>query len=142
MIIRQITADELPLLYALRHEVLRKPLGLDLYDQDFSVETNWYKIGAFIDAQLVACVMLTVLPNDIVKVRQMAVDNSFQGKGIGMALMSYVHQWCVQHDYFTTELHARKSAIGFYQKLDYAIIGDEFLEVNIPHVAMQKRLVE
>ncbi|RPJ34343.1 MAG: GNAT family N-acetyltransferase [Verrucomicrobiaceae bacterium] len=30
------------------------------------------------------------------------------------------------------ELHARRSAEGFYQRLGYTTVGDEFLEVTIP----------
>jgi predicted GNAT family N-acyltransferase len=37
-------------------------------------------------------------------------------------------------------MHARKSAVGFYEKLGYEIEGDEFEEVTIPHYEMQKTL--
>jgi predicted GNAT family N-acyltransferase len=37
-------------------------------------------------------------------------------------------------------MHARKSAVGFYEKLGYKIVGDEFEEVTIPHFEMQKTL--
>ncbi|MEJ7682070.1 MAG: GNAT family N-acetyltransferase [Segetibacter sp.] len=37
-------------------------------------------------------------------------------------------------------MHARKSAVGFYEKLGYKIVGDEFLELNIPHYIMEKQL--
>jgi predicted GNAT family N-acyltransferase len=37
-------------------------------------------------------------------------------------------------------MHARKTAMGFYEKLGYEKIGDEFTEVTIPHYKMEKRL--
>jgi predicted GNAT family N-acyltransferase len=37
-------------------------------------------------------------------------------------------------------MHARKTAVGFYEKLGYKRIGNEFLEVTIPHYAMEKAL--
>jgi predicted GNAT family N-acyltransferase len=37
-------------------------------------------------------------------------------------------------------MHARQSAVGFYQKLGYQIRGEEFEEVTIPHYEMQKQL--
>jgi predicted GNAT family N-acyltransferase len=37
-------------------------------------------------------------------------------------------------------LHARKTAIGFYEKLAYAVVGGEFTEVGVAHVKMIKRI--
>jgi predicted GNAT family N-acyltransferase len=38
-------------------------------------------------------------------------------------------------------MHARKSAVGFYEKLGYHIASEEFMEVNIPHYMMEKMLI-
>jgi predicted GNAT family N-acyltransferase len=38
-------------------------------------------------------------------------------------------------------MHARKSALGFYEKLGYTPEGDEFEEVTIPHYLMRKKLL-
>jgi predicted GNAT family N-acyltransferase len=38
-------------------------------------------------------------------------------------------------------MHARKSATGFYEKLGYTTDGQEFLEVTLPHVVMEKLLL-
>ncbi len=37
-------------------------------------------------------------------------------------------------------MHARATAIGFYEKCGYDRLGETFLEQGIPHVRMQKRL--
>jgi hypothetical protein len=37
-------------------------------------------------------------------------------------------------------MHARKTAVGFYEKQGYEILGDEFLEVSVPHYEMRKKL--
>ena len=37
-------------------------------------------------------------------------------------------------------LNARKSVVGFYQRLGYKNIGGEFTEVTILHQTMQKKL--
>lgn len=36
--------------------------------------------------------------------------------------------------------HAQNSAIGFYEKLGYHVIGEEFLEAGIKHKSMEKLL--
>ena len=38
-------------------------------------------------------------------------------------------------------LHARETAVVFYEKLGYSSLGDQFEEVTIPHWAMEKRLI-
>jgi predicted GNAT family N-acyltransferase len=37
-------------------------------------------------------------------------------------------------------MHARQTAVGFYQKLGYSISGEPFEEVTIPHYIMEKVL--
>jgi predicted GNAT family N-acyltransferase len=37
-------------------------------------------------------------------------------------------------------MHARQTAVGFYQKLGYSITGEPFEEVTIPHYIMEKAL--
>jgi predicted GNAT family N-acyltransferase len=37
-------------------------------------------------------------------------------------------------------LHAREAAVPFYLKLGYALAGEPFEEVGIPHRAMEKTL--
>ena len=37
-------------------------------------------------------------------------------------------------------LHARETAVAFYENLGYARVGDRFVEVTIYHWAMEKRL--
>jgi predicted GNAT family N-acyltransferase len=37
-------------------------------------------------------------------------------------------------------MHARKNAIGFYEKMGYKSSGQEFEEVTIPHFVMEKAL--
>ncbi len=37
-------------------------------------------------------------------------------------------------------MHARESAIGFYQKQGYEIQGEMFTEVSIPHFQMEKQI--
>jgi len=80
------------------------------------------------------------LDKRIVKFRQMAVHADFQSKGIGSMIMFYAENFCRLNEYEKAELHARKSAVDFYSKLDYVIEGDEFEEVGIPHFKMSKYL--
>jgi predicted GNAT family N-acyltransferase len=37
-------------------------------------------------------------------------------------------------------MHARKESIPFFEKLGYHTNGNEFMELTIPHVVMEKEL--
>lgn len=125
---------------ALRYEILRKPLGLNFSEEELNREEEDILIGAFDDDVLLACCILTKTDRDKVRLRQMAVHNSLQGKGIGATMMNFAENVARDRGYRILTMHARKTAVGFYEKLGYRICGEEFQEVTIPHFEMQKKL--
>jgi predicted GNAT family N-acyltransferase len=124
----------------LRNEILRKPIGLDLYAEDLSKEGNDFHIGAFKNDELVGCLVLTPLGNKEVKMRQVAVKEIFQCLGIGKKMVEFSEAISQENNYNKIILNARKTAVPFYERLNYKIIGDEFIEVCIPHNKMFKIL--
>lgn len=124
----------------LRDDVLRKPLGLNFTDDELEQEKEHMMIGAFDDDQILGCCMLVEEPPQTVRLRQMAVLNDLQGKGIGRALMTFAENLARDRGFKHITMHARKHAIGFYEKMGYHVQGDEFTEVTIPHYVMQKKL--
>jgi predicted GNAT family N-acyltransferase len=124
----------------LRDDILRKPLGLRFTPEELENEKDNLLIGAFEDGNILACCMLVEEKSDVVKLRQMAVLNVVQGKGIGRALMQFAENLARDHGYKILTMHARINAVGFYEKMGYKVKGDEFQEVSIPHYEMQKEL--
>jgi predicted GNAT family N-acyltransferase len=128
---------------ALRDEVLRRPLGLSLYDEDLSVESGQLHFGLFDTADVLrACVIAVPVRVQEVKIRQMAVQNGSQGQGLGRRILHDLEENLAKQGVVCFGLHARKTAIGFYEKLAYAVAGDEFVEVGVPHVKMCKVLTK
>ena len=124
----------------LRDEILRKPLGLYFDPEELNKEREDVLIGAFEEDKLIGCCLLTRFNNTTCRLRQMAVSSNLQQKGIGATLMNFAENVAREKGYETLMMHARKSAVGFYQKCGYIISGDEFYEVTIPHYVMEKRL--
>jgi len=124
----------------LRHEILRKPLGLTFDEAELENEKEDILIGAFEDDRLLGCCLLSPMDTSTIRLRQMAVPNSMQGKGIGRALMIFAENIARDQGYRKLCMHARKTALGFYEKLGYAVSGEEFTEVTIPHYIMEKAL--
>ena len=124
----------------LRNEILRKPLGLSFDKDELEREKDDILMGAFEDDRLLGCCLLTRMDPATIRLRQMAVPNSMQGKGVGRALMIFAENIARDLGYKKLCMHARKTAVGFYQKLGYSVSGDEFFEVTIPHYIMEKAL--
>jgi N-acetylglutamate synthase-like GNAT family acetyltransferase len=124
----------------LRSEMLRKPLGLQFSREELEQEKEDILMGAFEDDRLLGCCLLTRMDASTIRLRQMAVPMGMQGKGIGRALMIFAENIARDLGYRKLCMHARTTATGFYQKLGYVIIGNEFTEVTIPHYIMEKAL--
>ena len=124
----------------LRMDILRKPLGLSFDPVDLEKEKEDVLMGAFEDDRLLGCCLLTRQDQHTMRLRQMAVPNNMQGKGIGRALMIFAENIARDLGYKKLCMHARKTALGFYEKLGYSTSGEEFTEVTIPHYIMEKAL--
>jgi N-acetylglutamate synthase-like GNAT family acetyltransferase len=124
----------------LRNEILRKPLGLALDVAELENEKEDILMGAFEDDRLLGCCLLTRMDAATIRLRQMAVPNNMQGKGVGRALMIFAENIARDLGYRKLCMHARTTATGFYQKLGYTISGPAFDEVTIPHYIMEKSL--
>ena len=73
----------------LRYDLLRKPLGLSFDPKELEKEKDDVLIGAFEDEKMLGCCLLTRMDSKTLRLRQMAVYNNLQGKGIGRALMIF-----------------------------------------------------
>ena len=124
----------------LRYDILRKPLNLSFESDELDKEKNDILIGAFEEEKMLGCCLLTKIDKDCMRLRQMAVQNNLQGRGIGASMMNFAEHVARDAGYKKLTMHARKSAIGFYEKLGYKVLGDEFIEISIPHYIMEKKL--
>jgi GNAT superfamily N-acetyltransferase len=124
----------------LRNDILRRPLGLQFTPDELEKEKEEILIGAFEEEKMLGCCMLIRENPNSVRLRQMAVLNNLQGKGIGRALMQFAENIARDRGFQKITMHARKTAVGFYEKLGYRISGQEFEEVTIPHYVMEKLL--
>lgn len=124
----------------LRYLLLRKPLGLTFSKDELEEEKNNILIGCFDDRKLEGCCMLVPVDKASVQLRQMAVISGLQGKGIGRVLMQFAENIARDRGFKLMIMHARKTAMGFYEKIGYVKVGTEFTEVTIPHYVMEKEL--
>lgn len=127
----------------LRHEVLRKPLGLTFSEKDLERDKNTLLLVARFSEKkgIVACCILSPKTTDTAQLRQMAVAELCRGKSVGRQLLSFAESVAVNQGYQYIYLHAREVAVGFYKNQSYDVIGDKFVEVGIPHYEMSKKII-
>lgn len=125
---------------ALRMKVLLGPIGIPATYINSQKEAGDILIGAVDEAQLVGCCILTRINSQTVQLRQMAIDQSLQQKGIGRDLIAFAEHTASDNGYHTVMLHARDTVIPFYEKCGYAIAGEQFFEVGIGHHKMDKKI--
>jgi predicted GNAT family N-acyltransferase len=123
----------------LRREVLRRPLGLDFSDQQLSAEAGDSHLVALQDGLVVGCLVLTPRGSEV-QMRQVAVRPDLQGQGIGRLLVEESEIVARRGGFASMVLHARDTAIPFYQRLGYTTVSDVYEEVGIPHRTMAKDL--
>lgn len=133
-------SEEYAAALALRFEELRKPLGLQFTEEELKKDENDIHFGLFVGDKIVACLTLTDSGDKRMKMRQVATDSGFQGKGYGRKLADEAERFAKAEGFKTMYCNARKVAVPFYAKLGYKIVSDEFIEVGIPHFTMEKKL--
>ncbi|MBP6793964.1 MAG: GNAT family N-acetyltransferase [Saprospiraceae bacterium] len=125
----------------LRYNVLREPLGLDFSAEDLAQEFNHFHLGAYHDqGHLIGYLLLSPKGEKVIQMRQVAVEPQHQHKGIGRGLVIFSEEFIKRHGFSEMVLHARDSAVPFYEKLNYKKAGVPFEEVGIKHYKMVKKV--
>jgi ribosomal protein S18 acetylase RimI-like enzyme len=124
----------------LRLRVLREPLGLRPGPEERAEESRLVHLGAFDGERLVACLMLHDLGEGRVRMRQVAVAFEHQRHGVGTRLVHFSEEIARRHGLTEMVLHARQTAVPFYERLGYRTYGEPFVEVTLPHIAMRMAL--
>ena len=88
--------------------------------------------------RIIACLRIYGKEAGVVQIGRVAVIESLRGSGIGRMMMrqaiSYVTENSTDEKIY---LEAQTYAIGFYEKLGFKVISDEFLDEGIPHKGME-----
>ena len=142
--IQEITATRT---YPVRQLVLRagKPIESCHFVGDELPSTHHF--GYFTANQLLGVISLfeaenvTFSEQKSFQIRGMAVLESHQKKGIGEALVREAETFCKKQKTTLIWFNARTSAVGFYKKMGYEIVGSEFEIKEVgPHFLMYKKI--
>lgn len=126
----------------LRHEILRRPIGKSIAEDDLSREYEDCMIGAFHGKQLIGMATLKDSSEEESIIRYVAVDESWRRYGIGTALILRLEEEARRRKKKRIRLMARVTVASFYENLGYVKEGEPFVPVNhsILHVWMSREL--
>ena len=112
----------------LRDDILRKPLGMSLYDQNLEEEKDHIRIiGKSFEDDGIAYLQFKIIDEKLVKMQQVVVSQQHQSKGIGKELINFSENLMNTKGLNNILLHAREPVIGFYERLGYEKFGEKFL---------------
>lgn len=123
----------------LRYDILRKP-----WNQPKETATDGMEdkaINAFIedDGKVVACGRLQDNGEGVGQIRYMAVNDNYQGKGLGKLIVTKLEEEAKLIGLKTIELQARENALEFYKSQGYIVKETTFkLWDIIQHYLMTK----
>ncbi len=136
------TKEELDAILKLRYIILRQPWNQPADTATDSLEET--SINAFIadeKGNAIACGRLQENEGKVGQIRFMAVDNNYQGKGLGKLIVKYLEIKGKELKLNTIELQARENAVKFYENAGYTIKERSFLLWGIiQHYLMEKKI--
>lgn len=135
------TSSEWKEYYALRYEVLRKPLGQPEGSERTEQDDSGIHFALFIHGQIKAIAKLDFIDSENAQVRFVAVSNKDAGKGLGKQIMLHIENYAREKNIKQLILHARENAVPFYKRINYSLVKKSHLLFGqVQHYLMEKRL--
>ena len=130
--------------FPLRLEVLRKNIDLP-HQFEGDLDDSTFHLGVFENDKLV-CIGTFVkesieeLKGSQYQLRGMASATGVRGKGYGKLLLSFATNELLKRNVDFLWCNAREVAVQFYEKNQFKIIGDRFVNKVGPHYKMYKEI--
>ena len=125
----------------LREDVMRKPLGILLSEEDIKDDDNKTHICGYYGDELVCGCSLKVIHHKIAHIYSVFVKQIYQNQGIGQELMTFAESYAKSLGVARLYVEGRKAAQRFYQKCDFTPCGSEYVDMNILHQDMRKDIL-
>lgn len=134
-----ITPKEWEQYYALRYDVLRKPLNQPLGSERNDGDLTGIHFALYENGMLRAIARLDKTDEITAQTRFVAVDTVAQGKGFGKLIMDAVEAKSIARGDKKMILHARDYALPFYLRLGYTEIEKSYKLFDVlQHYLMEK----
>jgi GNAT superfamily N-acetyltransferase len=123
------------LTWQLRRDILYP--ALTKREMEMEEDVDGIHFGLFTENKLAGVVSL-FQNGTAFQFRKLAVDSSFQHKGLGTLLVNYITQYAEENGGTLIWCNARVDAVAFYLKLGFAQTGRFFTKKEIDYEVMEK----
>lgn len=143
MFVRQIDAKDT---YPIRSLVLRPALPIETCYFEGDADDSTFHLGAYIDEKLASVASFYLAKNEAfddeyqVQLRGMATLPEYRGQGLSSSLLRTAFPLISKNHISLLWCHARQSALGFYKKVGFESVGEEFEIPGVgPHTLLFKK---
>jgi len=141
-IVEPKTEKEFEKYYDLRWRILRSPWNQEKGSEKDNLEDQSIHIMCLDQSNVVGVGRVHFNSEDEAQIRYMAVENNQQGRGIGGKILLELEGKVKEKGVKYIVLNSRESAVDFYKKYGYVVIGDApTLFGVIRHFRMRKDLI-
>ncbi|MGX7203322.1 GNAT family N-acetyltransferase [Enterococcus plantarum] len=127
--------------FALRYDVFVLEQGISLQNEFDELDIEERNYFVVYEASLaVATIRYQKKDDDTIQPDRFCVRKEYRGKGLGRNLLLLLEDKAMKDGFKYSILSAEKTALSFYQALNYSINSKEYLEDGIVCVEMIKKL--
>ncbi len=141
VVVRIAGADDLEAIFALRRVVFIDEQNVDPYEEWDGRDEDAVHAVALIGGEVVGTGrLLTDQDEETCRIGRMAVRQDLRRHRIGDKILALLEEAARERGFQNALLHAQTYVKDFYAQAGYTEQGEMFMEADIEHVAMTKRL--
>lgn len=137
-VVRARTSAERQEALGIRHEVFVEEQGVPVDREQDAHDEDAIHFVAYDGDQPVGAARLREYDDGVGKIERVAVRADRRGEGWGRKIMATI-ETAAQNN-MILRLDSQTDAIGFYEQLGYDVVGEPFMDAEIPHRTMMKRI--
>lgn len=127
--------------YDLRWRILRAPWNQPKGSEQDELEGQAIHIIAVENDKIIGCGRAHFNSDEEAQIRYMAVENQWQGRGVGKMILDELENRVVQKGAKKIILHARENVVRFYERNGYKLVKPSHTLFGvIPHYLMEKKI--
>ena len=136
----ELSLDQLYTILQLRQEVFIVEQDCPYLDADGKDQGSYHVLGIDQKNRLQAYTRLVppgISYDRYVSIGRVVTSSEIRGKGQGIPLMNYSIEQCQNlWPNHQIKISAQVYIVKFYESLGFEVVGEEYLEDDIPHIAM------
>lgn len=117
----------------IKEQNVPKEIEMDEFDKDAK------HFIVYLKNKSIGCARIRKI-NNYVKLERIAILKEYRGRGFGKDLTNFLINYCKKIGFNEIQLHSQIYISNFYEKLGFKSIGKKFLEADIKHIKMIRRI--